>query len=191
MLAVNCSLSHHIISANIDYTCPWFYIEKQLVKFPNGHKGDSYILKKQTPFFSVIIAKEQTKFIVIKNWRPTVKDWVWEFPMGGMDQGENAQTAAEREFMEETGHKAKKWTEIGRVHVAPGHTPQVQVNFFAENVEAVPGGEENNPAEPIKVHKFTESQIDDMIKSGKLMDGPSIAAWMQYKLAYKMIQNLS
>ena len=46
---------------------------------------------------------DNTKIVVLRQFRPVINKWVWELPAGKIDEGENAQAAAIRELKEETG----------------------------------------------------------------------------------------
>lgn len=43
------------------------------------------------------------KFVLIKQFRPAINDYIYEFPAGLVDQGESIEESAKRELFEETG----------------------------------------------------------------------------------------
>lgn len=51
----------------------------------------------------ILGATEDNKFILIRQYRYTIGDYIYELPAGLIDSGENIYEAAMREFKEETG----------------------------------------------------------------------------------------
>jgi ADP-ribose pyrophosphatase len=168
-----------ILSDEREYTCPWFDIHKQKIQYPNGVFRDYFIMKKQIEFVGVV-AKTQNKFVVLKQWRPTIMDYLHEFPMGGMDKGETPQQAAQRELFEETGYRSQNWKFLGAYYLAVGFTGSRGHMFFADDCERVA---ENNgdETEMITVETFSESQLHQAVRDSRFSDGPSIAAWGMYQ----------
>lgn len=52
---------------------------------------------------TIVATTENGYMVVIRQWRHTISDFVYEFPAGLIDNGETAKQAAVREFKEETG----------------------------------------------------------------------------------------
>lgn len=59
-----------------------------------NHKADAVVVVARDP---------QGRLLVIKELRPVVNSFIWAFPAGLVDEGENAFQAAGREVKEETG----------------------------------------------------------------------------------------
>ena len=51
----------------------------------------------------IIPITEEDEFVLIKQFRPAINDYIYEFPAGLIDEGEDAIKAATRELFEETG----------------------------------------------------------------------------------------
>jgi ADP-ribose diphosphatase len=174
------SKNYKLISSTIDYRCKWFSIIKEKLIYPNGFSNTTYKYTRPGDFIGVLALDKNNKIIVLKQWRSMLKTWNYEFPMGGMDKNETHLKAAKREFFEETGYKAKKWDKLGKLHLAPGTTDQIGVFYLATDLVKITGKAEDNPAEIIKVEKFTIDQINTMIKKGEFTDGPSISILYLY-----------
>lgn len=77
-----------------DYYVSW--VSRKKVPFNNGNKHPDCV--------SIIARHRATgKIPVIHQYRPVVGDYVYEFPAGKIDAGENPVEAAVREMKEETG----------------------------------------------------------------------------------------
>ena len=51
----------------------------------------------------IIPITENDEFVLLKQFRPAINDYIYEFPAGLIDNGEDAIKAATRELFEETG----------------------------------------------------------------------------------------
>lgn len=80
-----------------------------------------------TGAFAIIMSQE--KFLIGYNtWRKQ-----WEFPAGGIDKGETARQAAERELYEETHQKASNLVFKGLFKVqAPNNIIKYQAVYYGE-----------------------------------------------------------
>jgi len=73
--------------------------EKQVRKWEGLHR-------KHRAAAVIIIAKLKPsgRYILIRQFRPPTDNYILEFPAGLVDPGENAETTATRELLEETGY---------------------------------------------------------------------------------------
>jgi ADP-ribose pyrophosphatase len=167
---------YRILEQNQEYSCPWFSVDKEKIQYPNKYINDFYIFKRYNAF-SCIFAHDDKNVILLKQWRPTIKKWLWELPMGGIDNKEKSLDAAKREFFEETGFKANKWQELGQFYVAPGYSQEIGYAWEATNLEEISGKPQDNPKEMIEVHKIAIMEFEKMIKRGEICDGPSLTTY--------------
>jgi ADP-ribose pyrophosphatase len=172
---------YKILTSKKDYSNPFFDVQKEIIQYPNGIENTYYTLKKGYGFVA-IFAIENDKLLLLKQCRPSLLDWLYEIPMGGIDQGETPLEAAKREFLEEAGHEAEKWQELGQLFVGAGHTDQLGHYFLATDLQKIENGAQNNPKEIIEVNHFSFKEIDQMILNGKFQDGPSLSALALYRV---------
>ena len=176
--------SKHIISSTKEYTSPWFWVEKETIKYPSGIERDYYIVNTQHPFVG-IVAFYKDKLIVQRQWRPVIKDWLWELPFGGVEEEETLEQAIKRELLEETGYQANTITKIGSSYAAIGFTTAKGHIFTTQDLTYMPEKAENNPSEIIEVHLKTKAEFESMIADGMIQDAPTLAAWSMYKAKIK------
>lgn len=72
--------------------------EKELSAVTKNHKKADAVM--------IIPITENDEFIILKQYRPAINDYIYEFPAGLVDKGEDLLTSAKRELFEETGMEA-------------------------------------------------------------------------------------
>lgn len=126
---------------------------------------------------AVIIPQNGDRFLLAEQYRINVGVTSLEFPMGGIDEGEEPLTAAKRELLEETGAEAKEWLGLGKISNANGSLRHwlhlFHANDVAIEVEAAPEVGE------VDLRHFWASadEITTWIKEGRIHDGKTLAAW--------------
>ena len=148
------------------------------VLLPNSKAGVyDYIEKNDT---ILIIPKLDDAFYLVQQYRYTVKQSLIEFPQGTCDAGEDLQTAAIRETEEELGLKPQKIELLGRIFLAKGSSSQAINVFLATHFE--PGSIKLDSTEQELIGmKVSEEKFREMIRSGQIIDSPTLAAYTLYQ----------
>ena len=121
-------------------------------------------------------------FYLVRQYRYPVDYSGWEFPAGHLEH-DSLEEAAKEELEEEAGLVASKLEKIGSYYEAPGHLTQEIHVYLATGL--TPGKQSLEPAEKgMVVKKFSLSEIEQMIKSGEIKDGLTIAAFTYFKLSH-------
>ena len=123
-------------------------------------------------------------YLIARHWRVAVEDWLWEFPRGMGEQGENPQTTAIRELHEETG----LWAQPDAVHQL--HTLHADAGVLQDDVRVMEIRLDDVSSIPVvdsvnqggdweleDLHWLRSADITNMIRDGRLIDGPTIAAF--------------
>lgn len=169
-----------VISTKIIFEHPRITLAEDSVELPNGHKTEYLRFVDQGGCGVTLIAiRDDGKILVEQEYSHPPQKWLYQFPGGGVPASEAIAEGANRELMEECNIKAKKLTNIGqflmnnRRSAAPMHV------FVAQDLvkEELPGDIE----EDIKIHWFTEREIDQLVAKGEIENGPMLAAWAIYK----------
>ena len=121
------------------------------------------------------------RFLLVEQYRANIESISLEFPMGGIEDGEDPETGAKRELMEETGVEGIRWTSLGKIANANGSLQHWLHLFVVEGLtktrEATPELDEIG----MKSLWATKEEIQGWIRSGRIHDGKTLAAWSCYQ----------
>jgi ADP-ribose pyrophosphatase len=128
---------------------------------------------------TVIPVDEEGNILLVKQFRrPTGKDLL-EIPAGGIDSGEDIETAVIREMQEETGYRPQKLERLGGFYSSPGFCTEYLHLYLATDL--VPGRLYAEDTEAIELIRVTQDDITELITSGKIEDAKTIAGLMYYR----------
>ena len=118
------------------------------------------------------------RIVLVRQYRHACRQYLWELVAGRMERGESPKKGAERELIEETGYRAKKFTVFLDFFPTPGFLEERMYLLLAEGVTA--GVAQPEEDEKLIVATYTRKQLEEMIKTGKLKDAKSIAGLLYY-----------
>lgn len=141
------------------------------VKLPNGNT--SVITYIEHPG-AVIIAPlvDNNTVVMMKQFRPTLRKYIYELPAGTIDPGEKPLATVKRELIEETGFRAKKVTKLGRIYPVPGYSTEIIHMYKAEDLTK--GLAEPEIYEVITLIEMKRAQVLKLFKSGQIMDAKTV-----------------
>ena len=122
----------------------------------------------------IVPFKDDDTVIMMRQFRPTLKKYIYELPAGTLDPHESAAVCARRELLEETGYKAAKISKLGKIYPVPGYSTEVIHMFKAQKLTMAAAQPEDY--EVIEILPMSRGDIKQLLKSGKLMDAKSICA---------------
>jgi ADP-ribose pyrophosphatase len=151
-----------------------FSVTSERVKEPGGIVVRRDIVRHGPSV--VILAVDdapEPRVLLERQYRHAAGDFLWELPAGSVDRGESLLAAARRELLEETGYRAKQWSRALHFYPSPGFTDETMTIYLARGL--TPGIAHPEADEFIACFLMPLSQVLEMVRSGRIRDGKTIA----------------
>jgi ADP-ribose pyrophosphatase len=169
------------LSSKIVYENPWMTVREDEVEFGNQHRGIYGVVDKSD--FALIIPFDGVHLYLVKQYRYPIKESSLEFPQGKHEDDPNANPLdlARAELLEETGLVANIIKEIGFLHEAPGYSSQGFHIFIATDL--IEGNNQPDITEDdLESIKVTIVEFEEMVKTGEILDAPTVSAFGLLKI---------
>lgn len=148
-------------------------LKAQEVILPNGKKAMREIVEHPGAV-AVIPVTEDGRVILIEQFRKAINSIILEIPAGKLHSKEYIEDCGRRELKEETGYEAQEFKYLGKLAMAPGFADEIVHVFKAGKLTK---GEVNwDDDEFINLKEFSVEEINDLIRSGKIIDAKTVAA---------------
>ena len=120
------------------------------------------------------------RILMIRQYRHSVRQYLWELVAGHKEPGEEPAEGARRELLEETGYSAEKYTKLFEIYPSPGLLGERMDIFLAEGLTKGKARPEDD--EKISKRIFTLTEIEAWIREGKVRDSKSISGILYYAM---------
>lgn len=133
---------------------------------------------------AVVAVDADDNVLLVNQFRKPVERELLEIPAGGIDAGEDAETAVRRELQEEIGYLPQRIERLGGFYSAPGYATEYLYLYLATDL--TPSQLYAEDTESIEVVRVPIKQVPDLINSGRICDAKSIAgllAFLEYRKA--------
>lgn len=152
------------------------YVNK--LKLEDGAIVEREILHHQEAV--CVLAHEGDKILLVEQFRPAIASNTIEVPAGLVDftdDGvEDLLAAAQRELEEETGYRAKNWTNLHAFYPSPGFLDEKITLFMARDLEKVENPLEQDEHENVVLHEWTRAQVLEALQTQKIVDLKTLLA---------------
>jgi len=149
---------------------------------PTGYVADLEVVEHPGAVL-IIPFLDRERIILIRQYRPVIRSYIWELPAGTLDKGEKPPACARRELVEEIGYRASSWSRLGYIYPAPGYTTEKIHIFSAKGLLKVPSRREED--EVIEPRIFTRREIAGLMKSGRIVDAKTVCALAMAGVAFR------
>ncbi|HEV2635826.1 MAG TPA: NUDIX hydrolase [Actinocrinis sp.] len=177
------------ISSRTVYENAWMTVREDAVRRASGQDGIYAVVDK--PPSALVIPYERDGFWLVEQYRYPAGQRSWEFPMGTLpDRADGEPThVARSELGQETGLAAGTLRHLGRFFHAPGQMSQACNVFLATDLAADPDTHERDPEEEdLIVQWFPRTEVEQMLRTGVIVDGSTIAAYTLLALDGVLVQ---
>jgi len=172
------------------YENAWIRVVEDEVLRPDGTEGIYGVVEMRHPAVFVVAMTDAGEVLLVTVDRHTVGRSI-EVPAGGSD-GEDAEAAARRELLEETGFEADHWLRIGTMNALNGICRAPESVWLATGLRPAAAGAhgdaEGHAHGQVEegIHELRAvpwAEVMHMIRVGEIGDGESVAALMYAALA--------
>jgi len=169
-----------VVSEKEVYTNPWISLIHHEVINPSGNPGIYGKVHYKNRAIGILPLDEELNTYLVGQFRFTLNAYSWEMPEGGGPLGTDPLEAAQRELLEETGLKAKRWTELNRFHLSNSVGDEYGYIYLARELEQFEA--EPEETEQLIVKKVPFSEVYRMVCNSEITDSMTVAAVLRVQL---------
>lgn len=153
-----------------------FRIEIDRVTLPGGHTVELEVVRHPGSVVLLPIPKPG-HIVLIRQYRYSIDEWIWELPAGSLKPGENPDEAAARECEEEIGLAPGKVTRLRGYYPTPGFCDEQMIYYRCEELRA-PAPDSTarkDDDEELEPRTFALSEARELVASGEIIDLKTVA----------------
>lgn len=165
------------LSKETVYDGKLFKVVREKVRLPDGRERPREIVVHPGAVALVVVDDEE-RLVMVRQYRRAADAVLLEIPAGTREPGEDAETCARREVLEETGFSARRVERLGGFYSAPGFCTEFLECFLLTDLsEGQSGGDED---ENIETERLTYEQALERIRTGEIRDAKSVAGILMW-----------
>ena len=161
------------LSTSRIYQNPWFDVREDRVIRPDGQPGTYSVVSAARTATGILPLWPDGSLTLVGQYRYAIGEYSWEIPEGGGGLGDDPESIARRELLEETGIQAEKWEYLGRIHTSNCFVDEVCHLFLASYLTS--GTPLPDAVEVIRLRREPFATVVQMVVDGTITDSISAA----------------
>jgi ADP-ribose pyrophosphatase len=162
-------------------TCQRFKVIEKQIPTSDGGKRPYEIVAHPGAVVILPLLRNGRQVVMIRNYRHTIDQELWELPAGTLDHPDESPTAAaQRELEEETGYQPGRLTPLGTFYPSPGVMTELIHAFVAADL--IKTRQRLEATERITVELLDFPETIRMIRDGRILDGKTIITLLKWDL---------
>ena len=161
---------------------PFNYFVASRAKTINKLKVNSGLDKTDAVSIYSLYGENKDKVVLVKQYRVPINDYIYEFPAGLCEEGEDFREAAVREMYEETGLEFHAFTDIDPMFEKQRYT---SVGMSDESIKTVYGYAYGDPT---SIHEEASEEIEvvlaDKDEVRRILKEENVAIMCAYQLMH-------
>lgn len=149
-----------------------FNVTVDRLAYPDGRSVTMDVIRHRGSVVLIPMPSPET-VILVQQYRYVVDRWLWEFPAGTVDPGEDLETAARRECHEEIGKVAGHARKLASFFSTPGFCDEL-MNFFLitglRDRRPDESAAAQDPDELLAVKEFSLADARQLVRTGEIID---------------------
>ncbi len=146
-------------------------LREDIVELANGRRAVREVVEHEE-VVAIVPVDAAGQVLLVRQYRLAAGRSLLEVPAGGIEAGERAEDAAQRELREETGQRADRLQRLGGFYVSPGYCTEYLHLFLASGLSE--SAAEADPDEQIVVERLGVGEALALVESGQIEDAKSI-----------------
>ena len=148
------------------------------IRKPSGEVVSRDIVE-HNPVIAVIAIDADDNLLMVRQYRTPTGKTLLEIPAGGIDPGEDPETATVREMQEETGYRPGKLVKLGGMYSAPGFTDEYLHIYLATDLE--PSQLYAEDTDEIELVRVPLKDVPGLVTSGAIEDAKTLGSLTLYR----------
>ncbi|MDR1990650.1 MAG: NUDIX hydrolase [Acidobacteriaceae bacterium] len=155
----------------IVFTSKSFAVEVTTTRSPSGRTHETAIVRHM-PAVVILPITDAGRVVLIRQFRPSVNEELWEVPAGSLKDGEEPEEGARRECEEETGLVPGQLVRLCAHYPAPGFCDERLIFYKATALTPASPDSTRHPDddEEIEVREVTVAEAKSMVARGEIKD---------------------
>ena len=166
----------------------WIDIRKCAFRFPDGSVFEPFYSYSRRNYVVIVATDTDGKYLCVRQFRQGIREVTTEFvaggiersdgkQYGGVDNAEDALSAAKRELAEETGYVSDEWRSLLKIPSNATIADNYAYIFEAKNCRKA-GSQSLDETEFLNVKKYSADEISSLIRDGKFQQSMHVLAWL-------------
>lgn len=168
-------LREELVSSETVYSGKFLQMRRDMVRLPDGRSASREYVVHPGAVMVVPILPDG-RLVMERQYRYPVRRTMIEFPAGKLDPGEGGLACAQRELLEETGYRARRWAKAGVMHPVIGYATEFIEVWFADDLSL--GERQLDEGEFLDVFTASQQELEDWMRDGQLTDAKTVVGMM-------------
>jgi ADP-ribose pyrophosphatase len=166
-----------VVSSRNVYAGKILDVDIEIHEMPDGRQS-SFEIIRHPGGAAVLPELADGRLLLIRQFRPSIGQMVYEIPAGRLEPGESPQVCAARELIEETGYRAAEVLPLGSFWSTVGFCDEKVFLYLGK--ELVAAEQQLEPDELIELCPMTPGDAMEKMESGEILDSKTLLALLNY-----------
>lgn len=153
----------------------WLHVTADRCEIEPGKIVDPFYVVHEKEWVHIYAVNDQAEVLTVRQYRYAADAFCVELPGGVVDPGEDYESAAKRELLEETGHTAERWSYVGKLFANPARQTNSVHIYLAEKL-SLASDQALDETEDISWSFISPAALEDSVSSGAFSQALHVAS---------------
>ncbi|CAN5785007.1 NUDIX hydrolase [soil metagenome] len=155
----------------------YFTVRSDKLRLPDGSVKDPYYVIERPDAAIVFPITDAGNVVLVRQYRPPLEIMELGLPAGLVEGGEDPESAARRELLEETGFGGGEWEALGSLASSPSLKDNWAYLFLARGVKRT-SSQDLDEYERLELVQVPLAELPALVYSGEIVSSSGVAASM-------------